>query len=140
MQETDATMTLSRRVSRFEVAAAEAVDVVVSRAVLLDVEVGLRDVRLRLVVVVVGHEVSLDRVSGEELAKLVAELGGEGLVVRDHERRLLHPLDDPGHRRGLAGAGGAEQGLVTLARMSERAISSTARGWSPVGTYPARMS
>ena len=55
---------------------AEAVDVVVSRAVLLDVEVGLQDVRLRLVVVVVGHEV-LDRVSGEELAKLVAELGGE---------------------------------------------------------------
>ena len=94
---------------------AEPVDVVVPRGVLLDVEVGLRDVRLRLVVVVVGDEV-LDRVRGEELAELVAELRGERLVVRDHERRALQLLDDPGHRRRLAGAGGAEQGLVALAR------------------------
>ena len=54
--------------------------------VLLDVEVGLRDVRLGLVVVVVGDEV-LDRVVREELPELVAELRGERLVVRDHERR-----------------------------------------------------
>ena len=40
------------------------VDVVVPGRVLLDVEVGLRDVRLRLVVVVVGDEV-LDRVRGK---------------------------------------------------------------------------
>ena len=94
---------------------AEPVDVVVPGRVLLDVEVGLRDVRLRLVVVVVGDEV-LDGVRREELAELVAELRGQRLVVRDHERRLLRLLDDPGHRRGLAGAGGAEQGLVALAR------------------------
>ena len=94
---------------------AKAVDVVVPRAVLLDVEVGLRDVRLRLVVVVVGDEV-LDRVRREELAELVAELSGERLVVGDHERGPLDLLDDPRHRRGLAGAGGAEQGLVALAR------------------------
>ena len=61
---------------------AQPVDVVVPRRVLLDVEVGLRDVRLGLVVVVVGDEV-LDRVVGEELPELVAELGGERLVVRD---------------------------------------------------------
>ena len=94
---------------------AQPVDVVVPRAVLLDVEVGLRDVRLGLVVVVVGDEV-LDRVRREELAELVAELRGERLVVRDHERGLLDLLDDPGHRRGLAGAGRAEQRLVALAR------------------------
>jgi hypothetical protein len=46
---------------------AEPVDVVVPRGVLLDVEVGLRDVRLGLVVVVVRDEV-LDGVVGEELA------------------------------------------------------------------------
>ena len=90
------------------------VDVVVPRAVLLDVEVGLRDVRLGLVVVVVGDEV-LDRVVGEELPQLVAELGGQRLVVGDQERRLLHLLDDPGHRRRLAGPGRAEQRLVALA-------------------------
>src|SRR3954465_14655728 len=70
-------------------------------------------VGLGLVVVVVGDEV-LDRVVGEELAELVAELRGERLVVSDHERGLLDLLDDPGHRRGLARAGRAEQRLVAL--------------------------
>ncbi len=96
---------------------AQPVDVVVARAVLLDVEVGLRDVGLGLVVVVVGDEV-LDRVGGEELAELVAELRGERLVVRDHERRAADLLDDPGHRRRLAGPGRAEQRLVALAGLA----------------------
>ena len=109
-------MIVSRRESRFDVAACRSRSMSSFRdAVLLDVEVGLRDVRLGLVVVVVRDEV-LDRVVGEELAELVAELRGQRLVVRDHERRALHLLDDPGHRRGLAGAGGAEQRLVALAR------------------------
>ena len=89
-------------------------DVVVLRGVLLDVEVGLRDVRLGLVVVVVGDEV-LDRVLGEELAELVAELRGERLVVGDHERRALELLHHPGHRRRLAGAGRAEERLAAVA-------------------------
>ena len=115
------------------------VDVVVPRAVLLDVEVGLRDVRLGLVVVVVGDEV-LDRVVREELAELVAELGGERLVVRDHERRLLDLLDDPGHRRRLAGAGRAEQRLVALAGAEPfgQARRSRTAGRRSAGT-PARF-
>src|SRR5213078_2769162 len=92
----------------------EAGDVVVLGRILLDVEVGLRDVRLGLVVVVVRDEV-LDRVVGEELPELVAELRRQRLVVRDHERRLLDLLDDPGHGRGLAGSGRAQQRLVALA-------------------------
>ena len=93
----------------------QARDVVVLRRVLLDVEVGLRDVRLGLVVVVVGDEV-LDRVLREELAELVAELRGERLVVRDHERRALELLHHPGHRRRLARARRAEQRLPAVAR------------------------
>ena len=89
-------------------------DVVVLRRVLLDVEVGLRDVGLGLVVVVVGDEV-LDRVLGEELPELVAELRGERLVVRDDERRALDLLDRPRHRRRLPGPGRAEQGLKAVA-------------------------
>ena len=68
---------------------AQAVDLLVDRRVLLDVEVLGRDVGLGLVVVVVGDEV-LDRVVGEERAELVAQLRGERLVVREHERRALH--------------------------------------------------
>ena len=116
MQETEATMTTSRRREQVRGrGVAQPVDVVVARAVLLDVEVGLGDVGLGLVVVVVGDEV-LDRVGREELAELVAELRRERLVVGDHERRPADLLDDPGHRRGLAGAGRAEQRLVALAR------------------------
>ena len=90
-------------------------DVVVPRRVLLDVEVGLRDVRLGLEVVVVRDEV-LDGVVRKELTELVAELRGERLVVRDDERRALEPLDRPRHRRRLAGPGRTENRLEAVAR------------------------
>ena len=93
---------------------AQAVDLVVDRGVLLDVEVLGRDVGLGLVVVVVGDEV-LDRVVGEELAELVAELRGQGLVVGDHQRRALDRRDRRRHREGLPGPGRAEQGLEAFA-------------------------
>jgi hypothetical protein len=88
MQETEATTTTSRRVRS-------------------------GDVGLGLVVVVVGDEV-LDRVLGEELPELVAELRGERLVVRDHERRALELLHHPRHRRRLARAGCAEERLAPV--------------------------
>ena len=90
-------------------------DLLVDRGVLLDVGVGLRDVRLGLVVVVVGDEV-LDRVVRQQLAELVGELGGQRLVRRHHQRRALQPLDQPGGRGGLAGAGRAQQDDVGLPR------------------------
>ncbi len=88
---------------------AQAVDLLVDRRVLLDVEVARGDVGLGLVVVVVGDEV-LDRVAREVRPELVAELGGERLVVGDHERGPLQPLDRGRHRHRLAGAGRAQQG------------------------------
>ena len=89
-------------------------DLLVERGVLLDVGVGLRDVRLRLVVVVVGDEV-LDRVAREELPQLVGELRGEGLVRLHHQDRPLQPLGQPGDGGRLAGAGRAQQHHVLLA-------------------------
>ena len=135
MHETEATMITSRRAKqRGGRRVAQPVDVVVDRRVLLDVEVGLRDVRLGLVVVVVGDEV-LDRVVREELAELVAELRGERLVVRDHERRPLRPARSiQAIVAVLPGAGRAEQRLVALAgARAPRRASSIACGWSPVG-------
>jgi hypothetical protein len=93
----------------------ETIDVVVAGRVLLDVEIGLRNVRLRLVVVVVGDEV-LDGVCGEELAELVAQLRRQRLVVRDHEGRALQLLDQPRHGRGLSRAGRSEQRLEPVPR------------------------
>ena len=72
------------------------------------------DIGLRLVVVVVGHEV-LHRVVGKELLELLTQLGGQGLVVGQDQRRALDGLNDLGHRIGLAGAGDAQQHLLPQA-------------------------
>ncbi|MBV6417344.1 MAG: hypothetical protein CMLOHMNK_02006 [Steroidobacteraceae bacterium] len=90
---------------------AHLLDVLVDRGVLLDVGIARRDVRFRLVVIVVRDEV-LDGILREELAELAIELRGERLVVRDHERRPLHLRDDIRDRECLARAGDAEQRLV----------------------------
>ena len=66
---------------------AQAVDVLVDRGVFLDVDVALRDVRFGLVVVVIADEV-VDGVVREEALELLVELGREGLVVGEHQRRL----------------------------------------------------
>ena len=86
----------------------------VARGVLFDVDIALRDVRFRLVVIVIADEV-LDRVLGEELLELLVELGGQGLVVRDDQHGPVELGDDVGHREGLAAAGHAHQGLELLA-------------------------
>ena len=115
MQDTDATTITSRRVSSAEVAAwrsrsiSSFTDESFSMYVSLD-----GDVRLGLVVVVVGDEV-LDPVVGEELPELVGQLGGQRLVGREHERGPLHLLDRPGDGGALAGAGDAEQRLEPVA-------------------------
>ncbi len=90
---------------------AKPVDLVVPRRVLLDVGIGPREVGLGLVVVEVADEV-LDGVLREELAEFRVQLGGQGLVVSQDEGRLVVPGDGPGHRRGLARPGRAEQRLV----------------------------
>ncbi len=92
---------------------AEAVDVVVDRAVLFDVGVARREVRLGLVVVVVADEV-LDPVVREELAELVGELRGEALVRGQHQGGPLDLLDGPRDRGALARTGDAEEGLEAL--------------------------
>ena len=90
---------------------AEPVDLLVYVRLFLDISVGLRDVRLGLIVVVVADEI-LDRVVREEILELGGKLGGERLVVGDHECRALDLLDDLGHRVGLARSRYTQKGLV----------------------------
>ena len=87
----------------------------VGRGILLDVGVRLRHIGLRLVVVVVGDKV-LDRVVREELLHLAVELRRKRLVVGDDECRLLQLLNHIRHRKGLARARHADQGLELIAR------------------------
>ena len=100
-------------------AVAQPVDLVVDRAVLLDVRVARRHVRLGLVVVVVADEV-LDPVLGEELAELRRQLRGEALVRRQDQRGPLHLGDEARDREGLAGPGDAQERLVLLPRLDAR--------------------
>ena len=93
---------------------AQPVDLVVDRAVLLDVRVGRRQVRLGLVVVVVGDEV-LDPVLREQLPELGRQLRGEALVRRHHQRRPVGLGDHVGDRERLPRPGDAEQRLEFVA-------------------------
>ena len=89
---------------------AHLLDVLVDRAVLLDVEVARGNVGFRLVVIVVRDEI-LDRVVGKELAELGIELRRERLVGGEHQRRAAGLRDHVRDREGLAGAGHAEERL-----------------------------
>jgi hypothetical protein len=86
-------------------------DVLVDRRVLFDEQVALRHVRFRLVVIVVRDEI-LDGILREELAELRIQLGCEGLVRGEHDRRTAGSGDHVGHRISLARTGHAEQRLV----------------------------
>ena len=90
------------------------VDLFVDRRIFLDVDVPRGDVRLRLVVVVVAHEVR-HGVVREELFEFAVELSGQRFVVRQDERRTIHLSDDVGHRERLAGSGNSQQNLIALA-------------------------
>ena len=89
-------------------------DVLVDRRVLLDEQVALRHIGLRLVIVVVADEV-FDRVVREELAKLAVQLRRQRLVGRKDYRRTPQPRNHVGHREGLARAGHPQQRLEHLA-------------------------
>ena len=114
MHDTLATMMTSSRLDQGAGGGqTQAVDVLVDGGVFFDVDVALRNVRFGLIVVVVADEV-VDGVVGKEAAKLLVELGGERLVVRQDERRLAELGDDVGGGEGFAAAGDADQDLAIL--------------------------
>ena len=92
----------------------ETVDLVVDVRVLLDVGIGRRNIRLRLVIVVVTHEV-FNRIFRKILFELTVQLRRERLVVRNNQCRTVQLCDDIGHRKCLAGPGDAEKRLELFA-------------------------
>ena len=81
----------------------EFLNLVVDAQVLLYVGVRYRDICLRLVIIVIRYEI-LDGVGREEGLELSVELGGQGLVVAEDERRALQTFDYAGHGEGLSRA------------------------------------
>ena len=92
----------------------ESVDLIVDRGILLNKFIGGGDVRLGLVVVVIGNKV-LDRVLGEELLELAVELCSQSLVVGDDDRGLVERGDHVRHGEGLTGTRNSEKGLKLVA-------------------------
>ena len=90
---------------------AQAFDLVVDGAVLLDKGVRVGDVGLGLVVVVVGDEI-LHRVFREKFLELAAKLGGQSLVVSKDKGGPVQPGNDVCHGKGLARAGYAQKHLL----------------------------
>lgn len=86
------------------------IDLVVDHGVLFDIHILAGDVRLGLVVIVIGHEV-VHRVLGEEGAELGTDLCGEGLVRFQDQGGAAAGGNDVRHREGLTRPGDAEQGL-----------------------------
>ena len=95
-------------------AVAQFIYLVVYGGVLLDIGIALRDVSLRLVIIVVTDEI-LYRVLRKELLELGAELSRQGLVVSKNKCGAVHLSDDVRHGEGLSGAGDSEQGLLLVA-------------------------
>ena len=86
---------------------AHAVDLLVHAGILLDIEIALLDIRLRLVVVVVGDE-ELHGVVREKLLKLTAKLCRQSFVMRQDQCWALRLLDNIGHCERFARAGYAQ--------------------------------
>ncbi len=90
---------------------AQALDVLVDLGLLLDVEIMFGHIGFWLIVIVIADEV-FNGVAWEQFLKLRKKLCRQGFVVRHHQRRFLHLLDHLRNRESLAGAGGAQQGLI----------------------------
>src|ERR1700677_3833963 len=95
---------------------AQLVELVVDRRFLVDIKVRRRNVRLRLVIIVIADEI-FDRILREERLELVIKLRGEGLVVGKNQRWPIQRLDDLRHRERLARSGHAKQNLMLIPRL-----------------------
>ena len=93
---------------------AQLVEFIVDRGFFLDVGVRGGEIRLRLIVIVVADEV-FDRVLRKETLEFAVELRRERLIVRQHQRGTVRPLDQLGSRESFSGARDAKQDLVLLA-------------------------
>ena len=92
----------------------QAVDLIIGGRILGDIGIRVGDIRLGLVVIVIGYEV-FHRVVGEKLLELCTQLSRQSLIVCQNQRGPLGLLNHFGHGKGLAGTGNAQQNLLLQA-------------------------
>jgi hypothetical protein len=98
---------------------AELFDFLVDRRVFFDVRIGRRQIRLGLVVVVVGNEIR-NGVLREKTLELAAQLRSQSFVVSEHEGWALHFVNDVRHRERFAGTRRTEERLVLFSGAEAR--------------------
>ena len=94
----------------------KSLDLFINRRVLLDISVGARNVRFRLIVIEVADEI-LDRVARKELFELRVKLRRERFVVRDDKRRPVQLANDICGRESLSRARDPQQRLMAIPRL-----------------------
>ena len=83
---------------------------VVYRKVLFYIGVRARNIRFRLIVIVIGNE-KLHPVVRKKGAEFVAELRRKRFIVRDNERGTVYVRDDVRHRKRFARTRNAQKHL-----------------------------
>ena len=94
---------------------AQLIDLLVDGAVFFNIGIRLRNVRFRLVIIVVGNEV-FHGVIREKLAELAAKLRGKRFVVCQNKRGTIQFRNDVRHGKRFAAARNAEQRLLLMPR------------------------
>ena len=89
---------------------AQLINLIVNRRILLDIRVGLGNIRLRLIIIVIGNKI-FHSILREERLQLACQLCRQRLVVRDNQRRLTHLVNHLRNRIGLACTRRAQQNL-----------------------------
>ena len=92
---------------------AELIDLVIDVRVFFNIGIRRRNIRLRLIIIVIRDEI-LHRVLREVFLHLTVQLASQGFIVRNDQGRLFQCRDDVRHRKGLAGAGHPQQGLELI--------------------------
>ncbi len=80
---------------------AEFIYLVVYGKVLFYIRIGTRDVRFRLIVVVIGNE-KFHSVLGEKFSELVTQLRRQRLIMRYNESRTVNVVNDVCHGKSFA--------------------------------------
>src|SRR3989344_6268426 len=111
----------------------QAVNLGINHRLLLYVGVGMGDVRLGLIIVIVGDKI-MDSIFWKKLSVFLGQLRRERLVVRQDEWGLIEMGNTVCRRKRLAAPRHAEQGLMTHAR-----VEALIQGSYRLGLIPRRL-